>query len=428
MAEKEFESKKVRAEKRAEILNKLSLQYKNKNVDFRKKIYFRSIVVLKKKRRVAKILDKFSLEYFLLKYFSNEIFEISNFSLNNMKGPTIKILNHLNNLNSNEFTIIRFDFKNYYNKLSSEYVYKKYISKMNLEPDEREFLEIFVKQVPYCFAGLATSNKFAEIIDIDLENELSLEFNKIAESICFHFCDDFSIFVNKVISKEKAMEIINKTLQKVYHDENISVENINKEKIHTEEDKFAVLSGKNLPLTFNFLGYDYNIYLEDGKINYTFGLQKLTMQKYINNFKKTLLEYKDNIPAQKVILELHTKRIIYMPDPSQKKYTSTRFNTRTKCLRLCENRLDEKTVDFLKNTFLNCYKELNVNIPYFLKNNHYIKFDLLYNVLNAKTLYFNEQFGVPKTKLIEFCKPFGIEEKDYNQMALELVKKSRVNY
>ena len=154
----------------------------------------------------------------------------------------------------------------------------------------------------------------------------------------------------------------------------------------------------------------------------------ITINKYTQNLKEVLKEYANNISAQKVLLELHTKRVIFKPNSSEDKYTSTRFNEQTKCLTFAKNSLNQKTEKFLKNTVLNCYNELNVSLPYFLKNKNYNKFDLYYNVINQKTLFFNEKYGVTKEKLIEFCKPFNIKEKYYDNMATELIKISKVNY
>ena len=81
LAKKEFTNQSVRPEKQAEILTRITEQYKTRNVHFDKKIYFHSIVSLNKKRRVAQILDKFCLEYYLPKYFASEIIPISKFSL-----------------------------------------------------------------------------------------------------------------------------------------------------------------------------------------------------------------------------------------------------------------------------------------------------------------------------------------------------------
>ena len=138
------------------ILDRIKKQYINKDIDFKSKIKFKRIISLGKKRSVAYFGDKFCLEYYLVKYFVHDIKDMQNKGLANMKVPTQKILNYLDkSIKNDHFTIIRFDFKNYYNNLSSEYIYDKFIKYFKLKDTERYFLEQYVKQVPYCFAGLS---------------------------------------------------------------------------------------------------------------------------------------------------------------------------------------------------------------------------------------------------------------------------------
>ena len=418
------------------ILNRIKQQYINKDIDFKSKIKFKRIISLGKKRSVVYFGDKFCLEYYLIKYFVHDIKDMQNKGLANMKVPTQKILNYLENaITFDHFTIIRFDFKNYYNNLSSEYIYEKFIKNFKLTSEERYFLEEYVKQVPYCFAGLGTSNYFAEIMDSYIEEQLEIAFNKIGNAVCFHYGDDFNIFIDKKLNKDFSLNLILSIIQNIFHDKNILSNTFNKEKIHTEGNKFTLLTNDDLPITFNFLGYEYLIFKKDDKIDFTYGTIDYTINKYKQNLKDVLNEYKDNTEAQRIIIIMQTHKISY-PNPSlfnDDKNISPRFNEQTKCLKFKPNKLNEKTVYFLKNAIFDVYKELNLNLPYFLKDkNENCKYNLYNNLIKGKFLFFKSNGGVSKHQLIKMAKPFdknkNFDSLSYNEIAVYLAEKTKINY
>ncbi len=418
------------------ILDRIKKQYINKDIDFKSKIKFKRIISLGKKRSVAYFVDKFCLEYYLIKYFVHDIKDMQNKGLANMKVPTQKILNYLDkSIKNDNFTIIRFDFKNYYNNLSSEYIYEKFIKHFKLTSEERYFLEEYVKQVPYCFAGLGTSNYFAEIMDSYIEEQLEIAFNKIGNAVCFHYGDDFNIFIDKKLNKDFSLNLIQFKLHDIFHDKNIASNVFNKEKIHTSGDKFTLLTNDDLPITFNFLGYEYLIFKKDDKIDFTYGTVDYTINKYKQNLKNVLSEYKNNVEAQRIIVIMQTHKISY-PNPSlfnDDKNISPRFNEQIKCLKFKPNKLNEKTVYFLKNVIFDTYKELNLNLPYFLKDkNINCKYNLYNNLIKGNFLFFDKHKGIDKSKLIKMLKPFKLAKDlnnlSYNELAINLTQKTKINY
>lgn len=426
LVRKDFLSKNVKAEKQQEILDKIIEQYNNKSINFAEKLRFKTIVSFGKKRRVAFIKDKFSLENYLIKYLSIYIEKITNTSLYDMKIANLKLINYLKQLNSDEFTMVRFDFKNYYNHLSMEYIYKKFIQKYDLKKEEQKLLELFASQVPYCFAGLPTSNVCAEIMNANLEVALTEKYNKISNCLCLHFSDDFNIFADKTISKEKVMEIIESTIFEVYHDKNIIVKNPNKEKIHTSGDKFVYLTKKDLPKSFYFVGQMYTIFKNYNEVDFRFGSYNTALQSYKDNLKSLIWEYKNNIPAQKVILELHSKKVAYKPNANSNLITN-KFNGQTRCLKFAKEKIDENTTSFLKNVYKSCYNELNLCLPYFLKNKHSNKFDVYNNIVAGKSIILKENC-LSFARLKSMCRPFEIKVGTYEEMASNLALKCKLNY
>lgn len=59
--------------------------------------------------------------------------------------------------NMNDFVIFKFDFTDFFNSVSIEYVYKKYISQRSFERYQNDLLATFVEQTKY---ACAKANKF----------------------------------------------------------------------------------------------------------------------------------------------------------------------------------------------------------------------------------------------------------------------------
>lgn len=57
-----------------------------------------------------------------------------------------------------DYTIFKFDFSDFFNSVSSEYVYHKYIQSASLERYQDKLMANFVNATKYTFAGLNTSN------------------------------------------------------------------------------------------------------------------------------------------------------------------------------------------------------------------------------------------------------------------------------
>ena len=63
-----------------------------------------------------------------------------------------------------DFTIIKCDFKDYFNSVSAQYVFEKYIKVKLSNRFEADLVEKFTKQTKFAYAGFSTSNVIAEII------------------------------------------------------------------------------------------------------------------------------------------------------------------------------------------------------------------------------------------------------------------------
>lgn len=90
-----------------------------------------------------------------------------------------------------DFTIVKFDFKDYFNSVSSIYVFEKYLKYNILDRHEIDLIKAFAYSTKYAYAGLCTSNAIAEIIAGYFLNTMSFlskaDFS-IVPMMCVHFC------------------------------------------------------------------------------------------------------------------------------------------------------------------------------------------------------------------------------------------------
>ena len=145
------------------IIDRIKLDYQNNIIDFSK---FENISLkqMDKVRHIKKYED-FSTEEVLCIFLKRSLdrnFHIHYPNRNEYMHSLFDMISALAKMN--DFSIYRFDFKDFFNSVSSEYVFKKYLSGSSLERYQLDLLEKFVKETKYAYAGLNTSNIICEII------------------------------------------------------------------------------------------------------------------------------------------------------------------------------------------------------------------------------------------------------------------------
>ena len=240
------------------------LQNKDYDVNFADAIKYTKTTFIGKKKKIAKISNKLSYEYILSVKINQIIKSLLPNGIQSVNDITLGLIDNILNLKSPEFTIVKFDFHNYYSTISTEYVYKHYI-KPFISDQDKVLFENYIKAVPYCKAGLVPSNLFAEIMSNKLKEQIRNHFQKYSLANCYHYVDDFLLVLNMNIPKQKIVEEIEFCLKKVYFDDQ-NISNKNKCKIYYEGEKFAHLNNDLLPLSFNNLGYEYSLSMNNEKI------------------------------------------------------------------------------------------------------------------------------------------------------------------
>ena len=157
----------------ASIINDAINAYENRKFDFRS--FMRLNLSQNGKHRQVIMYNPFSTEDLLcvfLKRMLDRKFHISYPNRNEYIRALFDTTAALKDMS--DYTIFKFDFSDFFNSVSSEYVYYKYIQRATLERYQNQLLLDFVHATKYTYAGLNTSNMLCEIIAQDFDRCLIL--------------------------------------------------------------------------------------------------------------------------------------------------------------------------------------------------------------------------------------------------------------
>ena len=180
------------------------------------------IIVLQqgtKKRLVKRYKDRYSTESILcqcIKQVLDNDFKIRYPNRNKISRALFGILP--TTIQMVDFTIVRFDFKDYFNSISTEYTYKKYIESRISDRFTRDLVGDFCKKTKYAFAGLPTSNAIAEIIAAEFDARIEQEFNSLGAVFYSRYIDDSVLILNKYVSQDSIRNKLDSILESVFRD------------------------------------------------------------------------------------------------------------------------------------------------------------------------------------------------------------------
>ena len=152
--------------------NDILFKYNNNQYNFEDKISYK-LYTSNKKRKLALIEDG-SVECFVVKVLNKIVQNKIKPKFKSRNQIIIELFDNLKLLhNFKDFTIVRFDFKNYFDSISSEYVFNKSLVNYNFSKTEFDLLKQYIKSMPYCKAGMPLSNIFAEEMGVFLMKKLN---------------------------------------------------------------------------------------------------------------------------------------------------------------------------------------------------------------------------------------------------------------
>jgi hypothetical protein len=406
-----------------------------------------------KKRFVKEYKDIYSTESILclcIKHILDRTFRVKYPNRNKAVRELFNVLTAVKQMGA--FTIVKFDFKDYFNSISTPYVFEKYIRSQMSDRFEVSLICDFVNQTRYAYAGLGTSNVISEIIAKHFDDEIRKAF--ISKSVLFfeRYIDDAILIFNENITTDEIQRVMNHSLELIYRDSTISVKPKCKTRFNVSKFFHVTKNGVTAsPISFDYLGYEVFLRTTTGKkgksdIDVKYGITQGKQDKYkerVSDFislytNPASLDYR-NLEMLRHRLCAFTSRTVYQGS----KYNSSVWKVKGFIANygelrylLDEGQVDVRTVNYLKTMLEDAFSVAGISLPYFLKGEqNRAGYSLFENMRRNKTLLFVERIGYDYNSLAEKCAQLGIKtfDKDekkrgYGTMVREYLIKTKVGY
>ncbi len=406
-----------------------------------------------KKRLVKRFTNEFSTENILcqcIKQILDREFKVKYPNRNKISKSLFNAFGSIKHMS--DFTIIKFDFKDYFNSVSSTYVYHQIIKPHLSDRFEIDLLKKYAEDTKYAYAGLQTSNAIAEIIAKSFDNEILKVFSTKGILYYERYIDDGIIVLNEYVPEDICNNIITQAVLSVFHINNSSVNEKCKTTINASKFKYISKRKMNNNQIYDvdFLGYNFIFSLNNNKIKIQYGITQAKKTKYMGRIEDIVKLYSEpiingiaNSDYHKLELLRHrilafTCREVYVT----KKFKSNIWKVKGFISNYCELRylfgsslLEPDTEDFLRNMVFNAFTNLNQDLPYFLKGDGSNAYSLYYNMEKNRTLLFHPQIGYSEADLIELCRKIHISvidstgsKRGYGTLVRDYLIKTKVGY
>lgn len=394
------------------------------------------------KKRNVKMYPPFSPEELLCIYLKRLLDRKFHISYPNRNVFVRELFNTVYALKDmSDYTIFRFDFSDFFNSVSSTYVFEKFISPNNLERYQLELVGNYVSSTRYAYAGLNTSNIICEIVAQYFDDILLKKMIGRGAILFKRYIDDGIIIFNRYLSSSECTSIVNEAVKEAFQDPAIKVSPLCKTKLNSAKTKYVSkrqLHSTGVSQSFDFLGYEFILNEKsDGKTNFQFGITQNKIDKYSKRIDALVKEYielgNSNMEILRHQIKAFTHRTVYQVN----RYKSTIWKSKGFVSNYSELRyhMDELTPDtkkFLKNAVFNAFKKNGASLPYFLRGNNNESIYSLYNNLKTyKTQLFVEPIGINKKTLQKMCVQIGVPnvfEKDYSGLVRDYLINVKVGH
>ena len=398
---------------------------KHKSLNFNNVITKKTVTSFGKTRDIYVVKDKHTKEFEAMQNINSFLRKLNLHNHKSVTEITNGIINNLIDLkDKKEFTIVRFDFKSYFYTLSTKYILDYYIHD-KLSKKQIDLFELYSSQVAYTYPGLPASNTLADIMTNMFVFELSKQLQTFGNAYVYSYVDDVVAVLDRCVQKQTIIDTINNCVSTIYHQPHDIPNNTT---IHFDDNKFSYLTQTNLPLTFNNLGYEYNLYFGKTGIEFNIGIPKYkkdNFAQFLGDIVKA--NYKD-VEKLRSLMYIYTRRVV-----TKVKATDGSGKNVNYC-RLISSRIvnkylqyfEKSTIDFLQNVVTKSFKSNNLPLPYYLKdedkNNGY---NLYHNIVKNRALVLNKKFGIPYTKLKKLASPVldtDLTNANYDDICVQLIK------
>lgn len=413
-------------------INSFINKYKMKAYNFASKK--ERIITQKNKKRRVYYYEKDTFEYIMCSHFSFVLSKKFKITYNDRNKIIKELINSLQLIkNITDFTIIRFDFKDYFNSISSAYVFEKYLKNADISRELLNIMKEFFEANKNCSAGFPTSNLLAELISKDFDIELKAKLSQYGVIYYERYVDDGLLILNSYIDSQQFLDIVNNTIKKVFYDPNYPLKN---QKVRLNNNKTKIINNRlfnNNVDEITFLGYLIILKNNNESIKLEFGITNEKMKKYQNKFNLIIEDYKKNqiIELLRHRILLFTRRVVYTVPNIKKDLTwlSKGVVSNYNELRHFDSILQSDTKQFLKECVEEGFTKHNVQMPYFMKGNSKQSYELYSNLMKNRSIIFDEKIGVSKKDLIKYCNKIGVavnSNETYENILCQYLQKIKI--
>lgn len=329
-----------------------------------------------------------------------------------------------------DLTIMKFDFKEYFYSISTEYVYERFIKNSKILREDKNYIEQITRSNKYCVAGLPVFNYFVEIISADFDKKLRAKLSQHGLVYYARYVDDGLVILNKFVGKKELRAILNDALEKTFNSANSD------NKVRIKEEKFTVINRRylNADTGFDFLGYEFFIKDNFKKIN--IGITENKRIKYQQKIDKLIKNNytPGNIVSEEKIRQLikaHCSRVVYFAPSTKHKgvWVSKGIVANYNKLKDYPTNIDPQTAKFLKEIYFKAFRNAGYSTPpHYLSNPRY---SLWTGVQKNRAMIFNELVGASKQSLLKQMNKIGLyppPSREYDYLVKDYLIEIKIGY
>lgn len=207
------------------------------------------------------------------------------------------------------YTIYKFDFKDFFDSVKIQSVYDKYIKHSNLYTYEKELILKLSKKYKYCVQGLPVSNALIEIISRYFDERVKTVFSE--EGLIFYkrYVDDCILIFKHRITKESVSDRVEECCLDIFG-----------KGVLLSTEKTAYQTKFDGDESFDYLGYSFTRCYWDKVSNkqepyyyYEFGIASKKIEKYKKQLDAMFDAYEHD-GKERVLLrriQYYTSRIVF---------------------------------------------------------------------------------------------------------------------
>ena len=194
------------------------------------------------------------------------------------------------------FTILKFDFKNYFNSISATYVFEKFIRLNISDRFELSLIEDYMYKTRYAYAGLPSSNAIAEIAGAAFDRAIMKVFQNSGLIYYARYIDDCVMILNDHMAQSELQKLLDHILSDIFYDTTIDCDKKCKTKYNTSKSSYIstqkLRASPPTICSFDFLGYEFILQScpspdpQTPKIQIKYGITPAKRKKYSTRIDK----------------------------------------------------------------------------------------------------------------------------------------------